>query len=68
LFDLQYKRGEGAHATSRVGAFVLVELLTRGACKSFTPATPVLLANGKSKPIGKIKAGDKVEAADPEER
>ncbi|GAA3907225.1 RHS repeat-associated core domain-containing protein [Streptomyces lannensis] len=32
---------------------------------SFTPATPVLMANGKTKPIGNIKTGDKVEAADP---
>ncbi|MEU9992459.1 Hint domain-containing protein [Streptomyces sp. NPDC048045] len=32
---------------------------------SFTPDTPVLMAKGKTKPIGKIKPGDKVEAADP---
>ncbi|MFJ8141202.1 polymorphic toxin-type HINT domain-containing protein [Streptomyces sp. NPDC096013] len=32
---------------------------------SFAPATPVLLANGKTKPIGHIKPGDKVEAANP---
>ncbi|MFF7384815.1 polymorphic toxin-type HINT domain-containing protein [Streptomyces griseoluteus] len=32
---------------------------------SFAPATPVLIANGKTKPIGQIKPGDKVEAADP---
>ncbi|MFI8348508.1 polymorphic toxin-type HINT domain-containing protein [Streptomyces sp. NPDC085596] len=31
---------------------------------SFAPATPVLIANGKTKPIGDIKPGDKVEAAD----
>ncbi|WP_225080672.1 RHS repeat-associated core domain-containing protein [Streptomyces sp. CoT10] len=77
----EYKKGDGAHASGRVSAFVLVALLTRGAgtaaeaeeagaivrrgCKSFTPATPVLLADGKSKPIGEIKPGDKVEAADP---
>ncbi|MFC1411557.1 polymorphic toxin-type HINT domain-containing protein [Streptacidiphilus sp. N1-12] len=35
-----------------------------GAC-SFAPTTPVLLANGKAKPIGDLKVGDKVEAADP---
>jgi RHS repeat-associated protein len=78
----EYKQGDGAHASGRVSAFVLVELLTRGrgtaaqaeeagavarATKcSFTAATPVLLADGKTKPIGKIKPGDKVEAADPE--
>ncbi|WP_406113915.1 polymorphic toxin-type HINT domain-containing protein [Streptomyces sp. NBC_01014] len=33
---------------------------------SFTPSTPVLMKGGKTKPIGKIKAGDKVEAADPD--
>ncbi|MEV0905090.1 polymorphic toxin-type HINT domain-containing protein [Streptomyces hokutonensis] len=32
---------------------------------SFSPDAPVLMDKGKSKPIGKIKAGDKVEAADP---
>ncbi|MGX9887002.1 RHS repeat-associated core domain-containing protein [Streptomyces sp. NPDC002276] len=32
---------------------------------SFAPETPVLMEDGKTKPIGKIKAGDKVEAADP---
>ncbi|MFJ3302165.1 ricin-type beta-trefoil lectin domain protein [Streptomyces sp. NPDC086549] len=31
---------------------------------SFSPDTPVLMAKGETKPIGKIKAGDKVEAAD----
>ncbi|WP_037571481.1 polymorphic toxin-type HINT domain-containing protein [Phaeacidiphilus oryzae] len=33
---------------------------------SFAPTTPVLMADGKKKPIGKIKPGDKVEAADPD--
>ncbi|MGW4935414.1 polymorphic toxin-type HINT domain-containing protein [Streptomyces sp. NPDC004166] len=33
--------------------------------KSFSPDTPVLMDKGKTKPIGKIKTGDKVEAADP---
>ncbi|MEU8951726.1 polymorphic toxin-type HINT domain-containing protein [Streptomyces sp. NPDC048489] len=32
---------------------------------SFSPETPVLMAGGKTKAIGKIKTGDKVEAADP---
>ncbi|MFF4724702.1 polymorphic toxin-type HINT domain-containing protein [Streptomyces mirabilis] len=35
-----------------------------GKC-SFSPDTPVLMAKGKTKPIGQIKTGDKVEAADP---
>jgi RHS repeat-associated protein len=32
---------------------------------SFSPDTPVLMADGRAKPIGKIKAGDKVDAANP---
>ncbi|WP_158997664.1 ricin-type beta-trefoil lectin domain protein [Streptomyces aureus] len=36
----------------------------RSGC-SFSPGTPVLLAGGKTKAIGKIKTGDKVESADP---
>ncbi|MEV7365473.1 polymorphic toxin-type HINT domain-containing protein [Streptomyces sp. NPDC091299] len=32
---------------------------------SFSPKTPVLMAGGKTKAIGKIKVGDKVETADP---
>ncbi|MCX4589119.1 ricin-type beta-trefoil lectin domain protein [Streptomyces sp. NBC_01549] len=32
---------------------------------SFSPSTPVLMAGGKTKAIGKIKVGDKVESADP---
>lgn len=32
---------------------------------SFDPSTPVLMADGTTKPIGKITAGDEVEAADP---
>ncbi|MCF3129503.1 polymorphic toxin-type HINT domain-containing protein [Streptomyces olivochromogenes] len=34
-----------------------------GKC-SFSPDTPVLMAKGKTKPIGKIRTGDRVEAAD----
>ncbi|MFR9797801.1 polymorphic toxin-type HINT domain-containing protein [Streptomyces sp. MS06] len=35
-------------------------------CKcSFTPSTAVLMANGRAKPIGEIKVGDKVESANP---
>ncbi|MFI7401668.1 polymorphic toxin-type HINT domain-containing protein [Streptomyces sp. NPDC049541] len=32
---------------------------------SFDPKTPVLMANRKTKPIGRIKPGDRVESADP---
>lgn len=42
-----------------------VAMMLRQAC-SFTPSTPVLLKNGKTKPIGKVKPGDKVAAADPQ--
>jgi RHS repeat-associated protein len=36
-----------------------------GGC-SFSPDTPVLLDHGKSKPIGDVTVGDKVESADPD--
>ncbi|WP_328723481.1 polymorphic toxin-type HINT domain-containing protein [Streptomyces sp. NBC_00247] len=36
-----------------------------GAPCSFTPSTQVLMADGKTKAIGSIELGDKVEAADP---
>ncbi|MFB9733550.1 polymorphic toxin-type HINT domain-containing protein [Streptomyces thermocoprophilus] len=39
--------------------------LYKAAC-SFTPDTPVLLKDGKTKPISKVEPGDEVEAADPE--
>lgn len=32
---------------------------------SFDPSTPVLMADGSSKPIGTVKLGDKVESTDP---
>lgn len=35
---------------------------------SFTPDTPVLLANGNTEPIKDVKVGDKVEATDPSKR
>ncbi|MFG3291381.1 RHS repeat-associated core domain-containing protein [Streptomyces sp. NPDC048179] len=37
---------------------------TGGQC-SFRADTPVLMADGKTKPIGEVKPGDEVEAADP---
>jgi nucleoside-diphosphate-sugar epimerase len=33
-------------------------------CYSFAPTTPVLLSDGKTKPIGKVKAGDDVKTGD----
>ncbi|WP_405868347.1 polymorphic toxin-type HINT domain-containing protein [Streptomyces sp. NBC_01515] len=63
LFDIALllgTRGAGAEAEGEVGASRAT------ACKlSFTPSTPVLMADGKSKPIGDIKSGDQVEAANP---
>ncbi|MEU8762992.1 ricin-type beta-trefoil lectin domain protein, partial [Streptomyces sp. NPDC048659] len=35
-------------------------------CNSFVPGTRVLMADGSTKPIEKVKAGDKVVATDPE--
>lgn len=37
-----------------------------GSCNSFTPGTPVLMADGTSKPIEKVKIGDEVVATDPD--
>jgi hypothetical protein len=34
-------------------------------CNSFTPATPVLMADGSAKPIIDVKVGDKVATTDP---
>ncbi|MDI5963241.1 polymorphic toxin-type HINT domain-containing protein [Streptantibioticus silvisoli] len=33
-------------------------------CYSFAPTTPVLLSDGRTKPIGKVKAGDSVKTGD----
>ncbi|MGA5711384.1 polymorphic toxin-type HINT domain-containing protein, partial [Streptomyces cellulosae] len=37
-----------------------------GSCNSFVPGTKVLMADGTTKPIEEVKAGDKVVATDPE--
>jgi hypothetical protein len=61
LFDIALlfgTRGAGAEAEGEVGA-------SKAVLCSFTPSTPVLMADGKTKPIGDIKTGDKVEAANP---
>ncbi|WP_093742803.1 polymorphic toxin-type HINT domain-containing protein [Streptomyces sp. DvalAA-14] len=50
-------------AATQAGAKLDAE--AAGEC-SFTPDTPVLLADGTTKPIGNVKLGDKVQAADPE--
>ncbi|WP_089101568.1 ricin-type beta-trefoil lectin domain protein [Streptomyces hyaluromycini] len=64
IFDLAMlvgTRGAGAEVEGEVAATRI--RIPRGC--SFTPSTPVLMADGKTKPIGDIKTGDKVEAADP---
>ncbi|WLQ45627.1 RHS repeat-associated core domain-containing protein (plasmid) [Streptomyces laculatispora] len=57
-------------AGEALGTFLAVRNSLRGgsclAHNSFTADTPVLMADGTSKPIKDIKVGDKVQAADPE--
>ena len=65
----QYQNGQFEADLAMLGAPELEEadldgLLDGGPC-SFAPSTPVLLADGKTEPIGKLKVGDKVESADP---
>ncbi|MCG7208169.1 GH-E family nuclease [Streptomyces arenae] len=57
------EQGEDAGMLLAGGEFGDSELF--GECFSFAPSTPVLMAHGKTKPIGKIKVGDKVQAANP---
>ncbi|MPY57780.1 sugar-binding protein [Streptomyces spongiae] len=49
------------------GSVRFIRTLSRDAKRtcSFTPSTKVLLAGGKTRPIGKVRPGDEVEAADP---
>ena len=51
-------RGASRTVVAEVEESATVAML-REAC-SFTPATPGLLKNGKTKPIGKVKPGDQV--------
>ncbi|MFF8597152.1 polymorphic toxin-type HINT domain-containing protein [Streptomyces sp. NPDC015220] len=60
--ELQFAVGTGMLGGS-LGIFSF--FMGGGAC-SFAAATPVLLEHGKTKPISKVKPGDKVEAGDPE--
>ncbi|MEU9992859.1 polymorphic toxin-type HINT domain-containing protein [Streptomyces sp. NPDC048045] len=62
VFDLAMLLG--AKRAGALGEADEIKLSALGRC-SFTPDTPVLMAHGKTKPIGKIKVGDHVEAADP---
>ncbi|MFC5802176.1 RHS repeat-associated core domain-containing protein [Streptomyces formicae] len=52
-------------AFGMLGAWGGLKWANRGGCNSFTPDTPVLMADGTRKPIKGIKIGDKVLATDP---
>ncbi|MFF3565725.1 polymorphic toxin-type HINT domain-containing protein [Streptomyces sp. NPDC002574] len=63
---------EASPATTRtaataesVGAKAVKAIGSSPGCKSFTPDTPVLMADGTSKTIGKMEPGDHVATADP---
>ncbi|MGW7380053.1 polymorphic toxin-type HINT domain-containing protein [Streptomyces sp. NPDC054794] len=56
-------RGASSAAVVEAEESAAISMLRR-TC-SFYPSTPVLLKNGKTRPIGKVKPGDKVAAADP---
>ncbi len=47
------------------GRFIHELTVARRILCSFTPDTPVLMKDGKTKPIGKVKPGDKVATANP---
>lgn len=60
------------HLTFFVGSIVVTEGLSRlakmpvrGCPHSFAPSTPVLMADGKTKPISDVEVGDEVLATDP---
>ncbi|QUW84476.1 ricin-type beta-trefoil lectin domain protein [Streptomyces mirabilis] len=62
-----------AHAESAEATATTADTPAKGASGtkpekgcSFSPDTPVLMADGTSKPIGDVKPGDKVESADPD--
>ncbi|MGQ4385535.1 RHS repeat-associated core domain-containing protein [Streptomyces sp. SAS_270] len=57
-------RGASKAVAGEAGESAVARLLKAGC--SFSPATPVLLKNGKSKPIAKVKPGDNVAAGDPD--
>jgi hypothetical protein len=55
---------EGAQLVEKEGAGLAESLAERCAVNSFTAATPVLMADGKRKPISQVKVGDLVLAGD----
>ncbi|QLJ02889.1 hypothetical protein HZZ00_18990 [Streptomyces sp. NEAU-sy36] len=58
---LEAAEDDGASIAARAG-----ETCEKGALHSFIGSTPVLKTDGHSEPIKNIKAGDKVEATDPQ--
>ncbi|MFE2601034.1 RHS repeat-associated core domain-containing protein [Streptomyces sp. NPDC059396] len=56
----------GGCLAGMLGAGIGGKLAARGGCNSFTPDTPVLMADGTRKAIKDIRIGDKVLATDPE--
>ena len=61
---LDIAEGKAAGESAGGSAAALEDEAAAAFC-SFTPDTRVLTGDGKSKPIGDIKTGDKIEAADP---
>ncbi|WUU39500.1 polymorphic toxin-type HINT domain-containing protein [Streptomyces sp. NBC_00659] len=55
--------GQMAHAAGK--SLTGQKATGEGRC-SFDPDTPVLMEDGKSKPIGKVEPGDRVESGDPQ--
>ncbi|WP_304944875.1 ricin-type beta-trefoil lectin domain protein [Streptacidiphilus sp. ASG 303] len=65
FFPMALSMGAGSLARGAVEELSARSGRGRGGPCSFSPDTLVLLKNGHSKPIAKIKVGDKVEAASP---
>ncbi|MDX2709205.1 polymorphic toxin-type HINT domain-containing protein, partial [Streptomyces sp. PA03-6a] len=71
LLLLAGTRGEGAGVAAAgkeagLGARLSATASRAAEACSFSPETPVLMDGGKTKPIGKIEIGDKVQAAEQE--
>ncbi|CAM5696744.1 GIY-YIG domain-containing protein OS=Streptomyces canus OX=58343 GN=AQI96_40750 PE=4 SV=1 [Streptomyces canus] len=64
-FVMALAGGEAIAGEAGAGEAGAGEAAEEGAACSFAPTTAVLMANGKTKAIGKIKVGDKVQAANP---
>jgi RHS repeat-associated protein len=58
-------RAEGTAESGSTGSDRAANAAPKPGKCSFAPSTPVLMGDGQTKPIGKIKPGDRVESADP---